>query len=213
MKKKRLKPAVKITIALVVLLISVLTITSLVNNKTALVSKTKDDFTYVNDYIFDSYYPVVNQDEVVSRPYNSDKVSIYKSFYDKDAKEEDQQKSLIYHEGIYMQNSGVDYSSDEQFDITAAISGTVSNITDDPLLGKSLEIKNSSEIITLYQSLSEVSVKKGDAISQGQVIGKSGTCNLYPDNKNLLHFEMYKNGTIVNPETYYDKSVKELTKQ
>lgn len=208
MKKRRLKPFVKISAIGVFLIVCLVSIVSLSDNKTNTVSKTSDDFTYVNDYIFDNYYPVVNQEEKLTKPYTSEKVSIYKNFYDKDATEEEQKNSIIYHEGIYMQNSGVDYKSDEQFDVVSSLSGTVTNVTDDTLLGKTVEIRNSSEIIIVYQSLGEVLVKKGDNVTQGQIIAKSGTCTLNNDVTNGLHFEMYKNGSVINPEKYYDKSIK-----
>ncbi len=210
MKKRKLKPFVKISAIGVFLIVCLVSIVSLSDNKTNTVSKTSDDFTYVNDYIFDNYYPVVNQEEKLTKPYTSEKVSIYKNFYDKDATEEEQKNSIIYHEGIYMQNSGVDYKSDEQFDVVSSLSGTVTNVTDDTLLGKTVEIRNSSEIIIVYQSLGEVLVKKGDNVTQGQIIAKSGTCTLNNDVTNGLHFEMYKNGSVINPEKYYDKSIKEL---
>ena len=210
MKKRKLKPFVKISAIGVFLIVCLVSIVSLSDNKTNTVSKTSDDFTYVNDYIFDNYYPVVNQEEKLTKPYTSEKVSIYKNFYDKDATEEEQKNSIIYHEGIYVQNSGVDYKSDEQFDVVSSLSGTVTNVTDDTLLGKTVEIRNSSEIIIVYQSLGEVLVKKGDNVTQGQIIAKSGTCTLNNDVTNGLHFEMYKNGSVINPEKYYDKSIKEL---
>ena len=108
-----------------------------------------------------------------------------------------------------MQNSGVSYKSDEEFDIVASLSGTVTNVSDDSLLGKTVEIKNSNNIITLYQSLKDVVVKKGDTITQGQIIAKSGTCSLYKDVSNGLHFEIYKNGSSINPTKYYDKLLKD----
>ena len=37
-----------------------------------------------------------------------------------------------------MQNSGVTYKADETFDILASISGTVTNVSDDTLLGKTV---------------------------------------------------------------------------
>lgn len=210
MKKRKLKPAVKIFAMVVFLLICTISITTLVNNNTKEVVKENSDFTYVNDYIFDNYYPVVNQEEKIGKPYTSDKVSIYKKFYEKDAKEEEQQNSLIYHEGIYMQNSGVDYKSDESFDVVASLSGTVTNISDDTLLGKTIEIRNSTELITTYQCLGEMLVKKGETITQGQIIAKSGTCVLNDGTSNSLHFELYKNGQVINPENYFEKSVKDL---
>lgn len=209
MKRRKLKPFVKVSIVGAVLIVFLLSVFFVTDGKTSTVSK-NDDFTYVNDYIFDSYYPVVNQEEKIVRPYTADTVSIYKNFYDKDASEEEQKNSIIYHEGIYMQNSGVDYKSEEQFDVVASVTGTVTNVTDDTLLGKTVEIRNSNEIIVMYQSLGEVLVKKGDNVTQGQVIAKSGTCTLNSDVKQGLHFEMYKNGSVINPEQYYDKSVKDL---
>lgn len=209
MKKRKLKPYVKVSIISVFLVVCLLSITLLNNNKTSVVSK-NDDFVYVNDYIFDSYYPVINQEEKIIKPYTSENVSIYKNFYDKDSTEEQQQNSIIYYEGIYMQNSGVDYKSEEQFDVVSTMTGTVTNVTDDTLLGKTVEIRSSNEIITTYQSLGEVIVKKGDNVTQGQVIAKSGNCALYNDIKQGLHYEMYKNGSVINPENYYDKQLKEL---
>ncbi len=210
MKKRKLKPFVKVSMLVVILLVCAISLGVLLNNRAQTVSLIDDNFTYVNDYIFDSYYPVINQDEKIIRPYNAENISIYKNFYEKDDSEEEQRNSIIYHEGIYMQNSGVDYKSDEEFDVMASLSGTVTNVTEDTLLGKTVEIRNSTELIVLYQSLKEVAVKKGDTITQGQIIGKSGTCTLNSEIKNGLHFEMYKNGSVINPEKYYDKSVKDL---
>lgn len=210
MKKRKLKPFVKGSIVGVILLVCALGVGLLLNNQTASVSKVDSNFIYVNDYIFDSYYPVVNQDEKIIRPYSVDGVSISKNFYDSEATEEEQKNSIIYHEGIYMQNSGIDYKADEQFDVVSSLSGTVTNVTDDTLLGKTIEIRNSTELILLYQSLGEVAVKKGDTVTQGQIIGKSGSCTLNSEVKNGLHFEMYKNGSVINPEKFYDKSVKDL---
>lgn len=209
MKKTRLKPFVKVSLLLVVLITIIIGGIVLFNNNTKTVMK-EDDFTYVNDYIFDNYTPVVNNEEKISKPYTNDKVNVYKSFYEKEESEENQKNSIIYHEGIYMQNTGVSYNSDEEFDVVAALSGTVTNVSDDNLLGTTVEIRNSNDIITLYQSLKDVSLKKGDQITQGQIIGKSGACKLHDDVKNGLHFEIYRNGSAINPLKYYEKSLKEL---
>lgn len=211
MRKRRLKPAVKISALGVLLIVGLLSVMSL--TKGSISGDASDSsFTYVNDYIFDNYYPVVNQEEKVTRPYTSEKVTIYRNFYDSAAEEANQEKSIIYHDGIYMQNSGVDYTSDETFDVVSSMSGTVTNVTDDTLLGKTIEIKNSNEITMTYQSLGDVLVKKGDTITQGQIIGKSGTCSLNSEVKESLHVEIYKNGQVLNPESYYDKLLTELLK-
>lgn len=210
MRKRKLKPIVKVTILGIFLTVCMIAV-GVLTGKTSNVSKIDNDFTYVNDYIFDSYYPVINDGEKISKPFTREDISIYKNFYDKDTSEDEQKNSIIYHEGIYMQNSGVDYKSEEQFDITSSLSGTVTNVTDDTLLGKTIEIRNSTELIMLYQSLGEVLVKKGDTISQGQIIGKSGTCKLNSEIKHGLHFEIYKSGQVINPEKIYGKQLKELS--
>ena len=78
------------------------------------------------------------------------------------------------------------------------------------MLGNIVEITHDNEIISIYQSLSEVSVKENDVVTQGQVIGKSGSANISTDLGNHLYFELVVKGSIVNPENYYDKSVNEL---
>ena len=78
---------------------------------------------------------------------------------------------------------------------------------EDNLIGKTIEIKHDNGIITSYQSLSEVNVKKDDYVNQGQVIGKSGTNELDKEIGNHLHLEIYENGNSVNPENYLNKEI------
>lgn len=47
---------------------------------------------------------------MIKRPYQADGISLIKNFYDYKSEEENQQNSLIYYDGTYLQNSGVDYS-------------------------------------------------------------------------------------------------------
>ncbi|MEG2351665.1 MAG: hypothetical protein RSB54_03200, partial [Bacilli bacterium] len=117
MKRRKLKFAVKVFIIGAFAFSALFSISMLVGEKVQTVSSNNSEFTYVNDYIFDTYSPVISQEEKIVKPYLSEVVSVYKSFYEKDATEEKQQNSIILHEGIYMQNSGVDYKADESFDI------------------------------------------------------------------------------------------------
>ena len=127
MKKRRLKPFVKTTIVSICLVICIVISMILLSDTTSEVSKTDDNYIYVNDYIFDNYYPVVNQEEKIIRPYSSKNVIVHKSFYEKDSSADEQKNSIIFHEGIYMQNSGTYYKSEESFDIISSLSGTVTN--------------------------------------------------------------------------------------
>ena len=107
-----------------------------------------------------------------------------------------------------MQNSGVDFVNKNTFDVISILEGSVTDVKEDETLGKIIEIKHDNNYISLYQSLSEVSVKKGDMVKQGQVIGKSGTNELDKELGNHLHFELYLDGQVVNPTLYLNKELK-----
>lgn len=169
-----------------------------------------DNTTYVNKTIIDNDLPVVSVKNNIVRPYTASNIIVGRGFYNYLDNAENQKNSLIYYEGTYIPNSGVDYKSDEIFDIVSILDGTVSKVTESSLLGKIVEITHTNNVISVYQSLSEVNVVLGDTVLQGQVIGKSGESNISTDLGNHLHFEIIVDGKNVNPENCYDKKIDEL---
>lgn len=170
----------------------------------------EDNNVYVNDIILDNDYPVVSSKNIITRPYLSDDVVIARKFYDKNATAEEQKNSLIEYENTFIPNSGVDYKGETDFDVVSILDGKVSKVTENNLLGKIIEITHSNNLISVYQSLSEVYVKEGEEILQGQVIGLSGEANISTSLGNHLHFEIIYEGSNLNPENCYDKQVKDL---
>jgi len=169
------------------------------------------DFDYVSQTIFEDDIPVVNTKPSIIRPYTDTEVKIVKDFYDFQADEEKQQNSIIYYESTYLQNSGIAYGGKEEaFDVVSILDGTVVSVKEDNTLGKIVEVRHSNDIVSVYQSLSEITVKENDEIKQGTIIGKSGSSNISKELNNHLHFELIIKGQIVNPENYYDKKVDEL---
>lgn len=169
------------------------------------------EFDYVSQTIFEDDVPVVNTTPTIIRPYTNTNVKIVKDFYDYQADEEKQQNSIIYYESTYLQNSGISYGGvEEVFDVVTILDGKVTSIKEDNTLGKIVEVRHSNDMISVYQSLSEVTVKENDEIKQGTIIGKSGSSNISKELNNHLHFELIIKGQIVNPENYYDKKVDEL---
>lgn len=154
--------------------------------------------------------PVVGTSVSITRPYWESSVSIAKTFYDYEGTSEEQEKSIIYYEDTYMQNSGVDYTSENVFDVISILDGTVISVEENDILGTIVEVRHSNNLISVYQSLSEVVVEVDMVVLQGQAIAKSGTSNINKDLGNHLHFELYHNGKIVNPEEYYNKNIDEL---
>ena len=174
---------------------------------------TEEDIEYVNSSIIDDKEDreVIKEDVKMVKPYTNEEVQTLKYFYDYQAEAETQEKSILYHENTYIQNSGMDFGLTDTFDVVSVLDGTVVDVREDELLGTVVEIKHDNDFISSYQSLSEVSVKKNDTVKQGQVIGKSGTNTIDQDLGNHLHFELYKSGEVVDPSKYFDQVISDTT--
>ena len=137
-----------------------------------------------------------------------DGIGIVRYYYDKDDDATKQEQSLILFEDVYRPNQGIDYANkNEKFDVLAAISGTVTKKTNDPVLGWVITITNSDNISTTYESLSEVSVELNKEVKQGDVIGKSGENVYEADLKNHLHFILQKRDQLYNPEKFIGQTL------
>ena len=207
MRKRKLKKYVLPTIIMTFSFIVILTVAIITKDNKNL-SK-EDNITYVSNTIISQDMAVINTTKKIINPYTDQSVTIGKNYYNYKAESEEQEKSIIYHENTYIQNSGVDFVYDKMFDVVAVLDGEVTNVKEDDILGKIIEISHNNEYVSIYQSLSEVNVKKGDIISQGQVIGKSGKNELDKELGNHLHFEMYVGGQNVDPLLYLNKDVQD----
>lgn len=170
----------------------------------------KEDLVYVSKTILSDVVPVVGESSKIIKPYVNDEVNIYKTFYQKDGNEEEQKNSIIEYGNTYLQSSGICYSLDKEFDVVAIMDGTVIDVKDDELLGKVIEIRHNNNVISTYNGLSEVSVEKDMVVKSGDMIGISGTSNIFKEAGNHLYFELAVNGKLVNPIDYYDKTLGEI---
>ena len=205
MKKRRLKSFVVPVFSAIIFSVLFLTILSL-NNKKEL-PKTKEKYTYSNDSIIHDAIPTLSEDDVIIKPFQNDNIKIYKSFYDKENGSED---SIIYYNNTYMQNSGCIYNNDEEFTVVSILDGEVIDVKKEELLGYIVEVKHANNLISSYEGLKSVNVKKGEQITQNALIGKSGEIKLDVNLKNALLFELIKDGKYINPELYYNKKLKEI---
>lgn len=157
------------------------------------------DVTYVSSIVLGNTVPVVNVDVTVNNPYVAEDVKIARYFYNSEDDVDRQRESLVYYNNTYMPNTGVDYTAEENFEVVAILDGTVIDIKEDELLGKIVEIRHENEFVSSYAGLSEISVQKGEAVTQGMKIGTSGTNKINESLGNHLHLEIYKNGINVDP--------------
>ena len=173
--------------------------------------KPDDNYQYVSRLFEDDSIPVVSTESIIIRPYIDSNVKVVKSFYNSKGTEEEQENSIINYEQTYMQNTGVAYGGvTDGFDVISVLPGTVTNVKEDKLLGTVVEIQNNEKIVTIYQGLTDVSLKVNDRINQGDVIGRSGETNMNKDLGKHTIFQLKINGKYVNPEEYYEKNINEL---
>ena len=218
-RRRKLKPFVVpmiYALTLILLVGSVYLVQDSINNKSFTKNEVNNNSSdYVDEVIYDDRdvdIPVVSTDTQIIRPYSNGDVKIVNNYYDYKANNEEQENSILYYQDTYIQNSGLDYAMEDKsvFDVISILDGTVTSVTDDDILGTIVEIKYSNDLTAVYQSLSEVSVKANDNVIQGSVIGKSGESNIGADLGSHLHFELYYQGLVVNPEEYFGKLLGEI---
>lgn len=142
----------------------------------------------------------------------ADSPVIQRHFYDMNGKAEEQEAALVFYNNSYHQNTGVDIGieSGETFDVIAALSGTVTKVAEDVLLGNVIEIEHDNGIVTQYQSVTEMNVEVGDQVKQGQVLAKAGESMFDEESGVHVHFEIRKDGVPVNPHNYFQKPLSSL---
>jgi stage II sporulation protein Q len=155
----------------------------------------------VNRSLENFVMPVAKPDETV----------IEKEFYDANATAEEQEAALIVHGNEYYPNQGLDISKEgKNFNVLAAMSGEVTKVQEDALLGNTIEIEHSKGVVTRYQSVKDFKVAVGDTVKQGQEIAKAGKSSLNEEAGVHVHFEIRKDSLAVNPLEYFNKSLATL---
>ena len=113
---------------------------------------------------------------------------------------------LLYNETLddWRTHDGVDIAAAEGDAVLAACAGTVSSITDDPLMGTTVVIQHSGGYETTYANLQvEPAVETGDTVSAGQTIGAVGTTAAAEAAQGAhLHFSVAKDGEAVDPDAF-----------
>ena len=165
---------------------------------------------YIDKSTNERIYPTISVPDEIIKPYVDESVTVAIPYYDVNGNDQEQQKSLIYYQNIYMQNTGVMYIGDNEFNVVSVLDGNVKNIKDDTIMGKIVEIEHSNNLITIYQSLASTNMTVGQEVKQGEIIGMSGKNEIVDNSKFALHFELYKDGELINPEDFYNLSVSEL---
>jgi stage II sporulation protein Q len=149
--------------------------------------------------------PVNTQAEAMQWPVQDrDQVEVIMPFFEADASNDQKQAAIIEQEDTLIPSMGIALSrqDNQTFDVLAAMSGEVTRTDKVPSVGNLVELTHDNGLVTVYYSLAETAVTKGEEVKQGDVIAKAGRNEM---EKNLgvhVHFEVISDGEPVNPETF-----------
>lgn len=137
---------------------------------------------------------------------------ITRKFYEKTESKENQELSLIKYNNTYRTSDGVAYSrtDNSNFQVLSVLSGTVSEIKNNPLFGSYVVVTHDDNVKSYYYGLSEIKVEVGSTISQGDVIGVSGTTEIDKAAGNHVFLKITKNDKYYNPEKLIGKQTYEI---
>ena len=102
--------------------------------------------------------------------------------------------------GKYRMHHGIDLAGTWQENVTVSADGTVVFAGYHGSFGKVIRINHNYGIMTTYGHLAKINVKRGDIVSEGQVIGKMGRTGKVKGAH--LHYEISVNGKSQNPAKY-----------
>jgi stage II sporulation protein Q len=138
---------------------------------------------------------------------DADKSVIKKQFYDVNADEKAQEEALVFYNNRYEQNKGIDIAMEDgkSFDVKASLSGNVTKVQDDALLGNLVEVEHEDGVVTRYQSVKDIKVAVGDKVKQGQAIATAGKSQINEEAGVHVHFEIRKDNIALNPLDFVDK--------
>ena len=97
------------------------------------------------------------------------------------------------------------YDAQSGTNISACAKGVVSFYGEIPLFGRTVAIDHGLGVISVYFGLEECSVSEGAAVSQGQIIAKSGSVAI---SDNMFGTAVFVNGIAVSPEFLYENGIR-----
>lgn len=105
------------------------------------------------------------------------------------------------------QHYGIDIAGDKGTPIKCVLDGVVIKVEESKSLGKSVRIRHSGGIETLYGHCSEILVSENQQVKLGDYIAKVGDTGVVTAPH--LHFEVFREGKQIDPESLIE-GLKEL---
>jgi len=100
---------------------------------------------------------------------------------------------------VWRAHLGVDYAAPSGTPVRSVGDGVIEFAGVQRGFGNVVKVKHQGSISTVYAHLSKISVRKGQAVAQGQNVGAVGSTGMSTGPH--LHFEYRVNGEYQNPQT------------
>lgn len=108
-------------------------------------------------------------------------------------------------------HTALDIAAEKGTKVLAALDGTVRKVEENDLMGLTITLEHEDGYQTVYASLDSLAegIAEGKTVLRGEAIGTVGnSAAAEVDDGPHLHFEVYSNGEIVNPQTYLSDLIK-----
>ena len=131
-----------------------------------------------------------NQEEGLSWPIKGDVLMEYSA------------DKVVYFKTLaqYRTNPALLIEAKEGMDVKASADGIVESVETSEETGRTVSISIGDGFTVVYGQLKDVSVSKGDMVSEGQVLGKiAEPTKYYKEEGTNLYFQVKENKTTVNP--------------
>lgn len=116
---------------------------------------------------------------------------------------------------LWRVHAGIDISTEEGAAVYASEAGVVTGIYSDPMLGYTVEITHSDELVTRYSNLAKEQtslIQVGDEVQSGDRIGTVGDTSISElAEEPHLHFEVLLKKSKVNPLDYITEESKKAS--
>ncbi len=99
-------------------------------------------------------------------------------------------------------HEALDFLAKEGSNVKCVFDGTVKEVVKDGYSGTIVTIEHQDGFTTVYKLLDNVTVKAGDKVSKGDVIGKVALVEDEMKDGAHIHLELYKDGKRINPLDY-----------
>ena len=146
------------------------------------------------DLMEDAYEAVMGETPVIQWPIQGDVIATFS------------RDTLTYSNTMadWRTHEGLDIAAEAGSLVSATQDGTVTAVYEDDFLGRVVVVSHSGDLATLYANLAqETYVAVGDYVLSGEVLGQVGSSALLEAAEpSHLHFEVYENGSPVDPLSY-----------